>query len=354
MDVKTLIIGHTPLADTAGKKPSEIRNDRYFKEFLAGFDLGEVHYSSYDDWKQKIDEINPLFTIVFGEYYAEQVKDHKKDSLIYVTYDGGQIFYRKAEIEKRKAEQQKTFEEIARLVKDAKGGDEKHISDMRKFASMSYNDMYKMLIQAIIGDKEDLRKKAWALLNDNNAHKNFVWMRAQLLCEVWDHCDGKGKEEFLCMAMDQHIENGLAYKLENFFEDDQEFHQYMFVDFFGCDLNYIRRIPVGEKKQDKYAYQAILEKYETPNGVQMMLEAGQMESKKKEYIKDQCAKFTALLKTWKEDPSKPMKELGVKPWHPYTEDDPLEGRELEGFKDYLKKHDTAAFAEIFNEEGKPS
>src|SRR3989338_10860081 len=173
MDVKTLIIGHTPLADTAGKKPSEIRNDRYFKEFLAGFDLGEVHYSSYDDWKQKIDEINPLFTIVFGEYYAEQVKDHKKDSLIYVTYDGGQIFYRKAETEKRKAEQQKTFGEIARLVKDAKGGDEKHISDMRKFASMSYNDMYKMLIQAIIGDKEDLRKKAWALLNDNNAHKNF-------------------------------------------------------------------------------------------------------------------------------------------------------------------------------------
>lgn len=348
MVVPTLIIGFLPLADTAGKKPREIRDYAYMKELLAGFDLGEVHFASSDNWKQVINEINPLFTIVFGEYYAEQVKEYKKDSLIYVTYDSGQIFYRKAEIEKKKAEQRKTLEEIARLAKDAKEGDEKHISDMRKFAGMSYNDMYKMLIQAIIGDKEDLRKKAWSLLTDNNVHKNFIWMRVQLLCEVWDHCDGKGKEEFLCMAMQQHIDNELARKLGDFTDaEDQVFHQYMFVDFFGCDLNYIRRIPVGEKKQDKYVYTAILEKYETPNGVQMMLEAGQMETKKKEYFQCESEKVANVLRAWKEDPAKSMKELHVASREEGTEDEPLSKGEMESLKNFLREHDNSVLEEMF-------
>jgi hypothetical protein len=348
MDIRTLIIGFTPITDTAGKKSRQLRDDTYFKELLGAFDLGEVYFASYQDWKQKADEVNPLFIVTFDDYFAREIQEYKKDALLYVTYDAGQIFYRKAEIEKKKAEQQKTFTEIARLVKDAKEGDEKHFKFIRQFAAMSYDDMYKMIVKAIIGEDEGLRKKAWALLTDNNVHSNFLWMRVQLLGEVWDHCDGKGKEEFLLMAMDQHIENGIARKMENFWEGEQEFHQYMWVFFDGTDTNYIRRIPVGFKKQDKYAYLAILDKFETPTGIQIMLEAGQMRTKKAEWAKDLCEKFAAMLKVWKEDPKKSMKELGVIPWYPYTEDDALVGRELEGFKEFLKKHDKASFDALFS------
>lgn len=348
MNIKTLIIGFVPPTETVGKKPREIRDNAYFKELLANFDLGEVYYAPYNNWAPIINEINPLFVIVFDDYYAEQVKDYKKDALIYVIYSAGQIFSRKAEIEKKKTKQLKTLTEISGLVRQAKNGDEKYISEMRSFASMSYSDMYKMLVRSIIGDNDDLRKKAWSLLTDNNVHKNFIWMRAQLLGEVWQNCDGKGKEEFLCMAMDQHIDNGTARKLDIFTgADGQQFHQYMFCNFHGCDLNYIRRIPFGVKKQDKYTYQSILDKYDTPTGIQIMLEAGQMRTKKEEYIKDRCIVFATMLKIWKEDPLKPMKELGVKPWPPYTENDPLIGRELDGFKDFLQKHDPASFENLF-------
>ena len=57
--------------------------------------------------------------------------------------------------------------------------DEEQITIARKFAAMSYNDMYQMLIQAIIGKDERLKKDAWELLMNNNGHKNFIWMRAR-------------------------------------------------------------------------------------------------------------------------------------------------------------------------------
>ena len=194
-------------------------------------------------------------------------------------------------MDKRKEEQHKTLTELEGMIQKVIEDGEEKVPSLRKFAAMSYDDMYRMIVQAIIGEDDKLRKQAWSLLNDNNAHKNFVWMRVQLICEAWDHCDGKGKEEFLCMAMNQHIDNGIARKLENFIdEEDQEFHQYMFMNFFGQDLNYIRRIPIGFKGQDKYNYTAILDKYETPNGPRMMLEAGQMKSKLEEYLNENSSK----------------------------------------------------------------
>lgn len=348
MLIRTLIIGYIPLTDTIGKKPRQIREDNYFKELLNEFDLGEVSFASYQDWKRKIDEVDPLFVIVFGEYYAAQVKDYKKDALIYVAYDGGQIFYRKAEIEKKKAEQQRKFREIAGLVKQAQEGDEKNLSYMKQFAAMSYNDMYKMIVQAIIGENEDLKKKAWELLTSNNVHSNFIWMRAQLMCEVWDHCDGKGKEEFLCMAMDQHIENGMARKTTDFTDKEgQLFHQYMFRYFDGSDANYIRRIPVGSKGQNKYAYQAILDKYETPNGVQMMLEAGETKSKLEEYHKNEAEKIASLLNKWKTNPELSKRELNVLPTNENLWDEPLIPLEVDYFKNLLKKYDIEKYKSIF-------
>lgn len=291
MIVPTLIVGYVPLVDTAGRKPREIRLDTYFKELLSQFDLGETRFASYQNWREVCDQHDPLFIITFSDYEASQIKEYKKDALIYVTYDAGQIFYRKAEMEEKKVKQHKTLKEIEGMIQKVIEDGEEKVPSLRKFAAMSYNDMYRMIVQAIIGEDDKLRKQAWSLLNDNNVHKNFVWMRVQLICEAWDHCDGKGKEEFLCMAMSQHIDNGIARKLENFTDEDgQEFHQYMFVSFFGQDLNYIRRIPVGFKGQEKYSYQAILDKYETPNGPQMMLEAGQMRSKLEEYRGDNASK----------------------------------------------------------------
>ena len=286
MVIKTLIIGFTPLNDTTGQKPRAIRDDAYMKELLAKFEIGEVHFATYSNWQETIRDLDPIVIIVFGEYYAQQVKDIKSDALVYLTDDPGSIFYRKAETEAKKEHQKKVFSEIAGIVKQIQEGGEKELSSVRKFAAMSFQDMYDMIVQAIIGDDKKLREQAWGLLNDNSSHKDFVWMRVKLICEVWDHGDGKHKEQFMCMTMNQHIDNGIARKMQNFTDEyGQVFHQYMFTDFWGRDLNYIRRIPFGEKGQDKYAYEAILNKYETPIGPRVMLEAGEMRKKREEYTK---------------------------------------------------------------------
>ncbi|OHA34625.1 MAG: hypothetical protein A3A22_02100 [Candidatus Taylorbacteria bacterium RIFCSPLOWO2_01_FULL_45_34b] len=350
MQLDTLIIGYVPLSDVTGKKPRELKEDKYFRELLAEFDLGTVHYADWQNWKAKIDELNPLVIISLGgEYYAEQVKEYKKDSLLYAVDDAGSVFYRKANIEEKKNKHKKIFSEIAGIIQKMRDGGEKEVAAARKYSAMSYKDMYNMLIQAIIGKDEKLRQSAWELLMNNNGHKNFVWMRAQLICETWDHADGKGKEQFLCMAMDQHIDEGIARKMDDFTDaDGQQFHQYMFCDLFGCDMNYIRRIPFGTKGQDKWAYQKILDTYETPNGPQMMLESGQMRGKKSEYFKSEAEKVCRVLKAWKDDHTKSKKELGVVPWcEEDSDDDPLTERELASLKGFLKKHDLASYESLF-------
>jgi len=285
MKVSTLIIGFIPLSDVSGRKPRELRDDKYFKDLLADFDLGEVHFATYNNYKEELDKVDPIVTIVFGDWYAQEVNHHKKDTWIYVATFPSTIFCKKVEVEEKQKKQKEIFKSIAGHIQKLKEEPEEKSNDMRKIAAMTEDDMYKMFIRAIIGDSEELRQRTWALLMDNNAGSRFVWMRARLLMEVWQHGDGKKKEEFLCMAMDQHIENGFARKMENFTDTDgQEFHQYMFTHPSGFDAKYIRRIPLGFKGQDKYAYEALLTKYETPNGLQMMLEAGQMKSKKEEWL----------------------------------------------------------------------
>jgi hypothetical protein len=351
MQIDTLIIGYVPLLDLAGKKPSEIRGDNYFKELLSGFDLGTVDYANHQNWKEKIDLANPLVIVVLsGEYFAKEVRRYKNDALLYAAEDASRVFYRKAEIDKKKERNVAIFTEVSKIIQKIRDDGEKEASALRKFASMSYDDLHQMIIQAIIGEDEDLRKKAWELLNDNHGHSTFVWMRAQILGEVWQECDGKGKEEYLCMAMNQHIDNEMARKMDNFTDaDGQEYHQYMFCDLFGHDLNYIRRIPIGFKGQEKWTYQAILDKYETPTGLQVMLEAGQVRTQKKEYFENETSKVLKVLTLWKENPSLSKKELGVVPWEESdSEDDPLTERELNSMKGFLKKHDEENFAILFN------
>lgn len=167
-----------------------------------------------------------------------------------------------------------------------------------------------MIKQVLISEKPDLVSKAIDLLN--NGGEDFLWMRAKLVTDIWENCDGKGMEEFLCLGMNQHIENGIARKMDNFIDETgQVFHQYMLTDFEGQDMNYIRRIPFGYKKQEKYSYRAILEKYETPIGVQIMIEAGQCREEKRKYYKEESDKILTVLEKWKENPMKSKRELGV-------------------------------------------
>lgn len=350
MQLDTLIIGYIPLTDLTGKKGRQLKADAYFKELLSGFDLGTVHYATHDDWKPKADEVNPIVIVSLGgDWYAQQIKEYKKDSLLYAAEHPNAVFSRKAEEQEKRDENVKKFKEIAGILQKIRDEGEEELKTVRKFSAMSYKDVYDMLVQMIISDNKEAKEKAWELLTSNDVHSNFIWMRAQMMMEVWQHADGKGKEQFLCMSMDQHIENGLARKLDDFIDEDgQKYHQYMFCDFFGCDLNYIRRIPYGEKGQDKYTYQAILDKYETPNGLQMNLEAGQMKSKKGEYFKNEAEKVLKVLTRWKEDPSLSKAELGVISWEPDdSTDNPLTDRELQSMRKFLEKHDKIGFETLF-------
>lgn len=345
MQIDTLIIGYVPLTDTTSRKAREIRDDKYFKELLSGFDLGTVHYASRENWKPKIEEINPLVIISLGgDYYAEEVNHHKGDALLYAIDDAGSVFYRKAEIEEKKAKHQKVFGEITEIIKKIRDGGEEELSGVRKFAGMSYNDMYKMIQKAIIGDNEDLKKKAWDLLfGEGEKHKNFIWMRVQLMAEVWEHAKGKTFEELMLMSMERHIDQGTARKMDNFTDEDGlEYHQYMFLDPLGYDTNHIRRLPFATKDQEKYGYENLLEKNEIPtNYLRVQVEANSLRKQYDDYLASECVKVKRVLEEWEKDKSKSKKELGVVPWNESDDvNDPLTERELESLNNFLKKHAT--------------
>ena len=78
MDIKTLIMGYVPLVDATGRKTREIKEDAYMRELLAQYDLGELHYAHMKDWKEKADQIDPLFIILLGnDYYGKEVRAYK-------------------------------------------------------------------------------------------------------------------------------------------------------------------------------------------------------------------------------------------------------------------------------------
>ncbi|PIR56849.1 MAG: hypothetical protein COU72_04070 [Parcubacteria group bacterium CG10_big_fil_rev_8_21_14_0_10_41_35] len=356
MQVNTLIIGHVPLLETTGIKPKEVRDDEYFKELISQFDLGTLHYTNWKDWKTVSDEIDPLVIIYFGgEYQAEEVKRDKNDALIYVADDAGSVFRRKAECEEKKERNVRILTEVESIVQKIRNDGEREVEAVRKFSAMSYNDMYKMIKEAIIGDNEELRTKAWGLLMDNDGHKNFVWMRVQLMAEVWEHADGKNREKLMCMSMERHTDQGTARKIDNFTDEEGlEYHQYMFLDPLGNDTNYIRRLPFGKKGQDKYAYENLLEKNEIPtNYLRVQVEANSLREQWDNYLVSEGAKVQRVLEEWKNDPSKSKKDLGVVPWSESDDvDEPLTERELGSLKKFLKKHSLNASSELFKEDKK--
>ena len=345
MEINTLIIGYIPLTETTGKKFREIRDDKYFKELFASFDLGTLHYVDRQNWKAKIDELNPIIIVyIGGEYYADEVKKYKGDAMLYAADDGGSIFYRKAQIEEKKEEHKKIFSEIEKSVKKIRENGEEEIANIRKFSAMSYDDLYKMITRAIISDNKEAKEKAWELLfGEGERHQNLIWMRLQLMCEVWEHADWKTREKLMCMSMERHIDQGTARKMDNFIDENGlEYYQYMFLDPMGNDTNHVRRLPFATEGQDRYAYENLLEKNEIPtNYLRVQVESNSLRKQYDDYLACECTKVKRVLEEWEKDNNKSKKELGVIPWE--KDDDtikPLNEEELNSLKNFLKKYST--------------
>jgi len=353
MEINTLIIRYVPITDTADKKPREIRDNNYFKELLSKYDLGNVHHVSQNPitWKAKIDEINPLIIVYLGgEYYAKEVREYKNDALLYLADDAGSVFYRKAEAEEKKEKHRKIFSEIEKMIKKIKEDGEKEVEGIRKFSAMTYNDMYKMIQKAIISEDKELSKKAWELLMNKNGHSDFIWMRVQLICECWEASDAKGKEKFLNLAMKDHIDNGLALELAiHTDEEGVQYRQYEFIYPNGQRTYYVRRIPIATKEMDKYGYENLLSKYETPNGARMLLEVGQMKNEMKKYTDVEAEKIYRILKEWKINPDKTQRELNIVDPEGVFHNEPLKERHITEFKKLLKAWGEDKYTELFPE-----
>lgn len=347
---KTLIIGFEPLSgDLTGQKPRAIKLNKYLENLIKSYDLGEVHYVSRPKYREVIHEINPLLAITFDEFTAEEVRDVKNDVALYITDYPTTIFYRKAEIEEKQVKQDRVLKEVEYMIKRARDeGDEA----IRKFASMSYNDMYKMIQMGIISEDKELSRKSWDLLN-NGKHQDFIWMRAQLVVDCWIAADAKGKYDLLMHAMDDHVKTGFAYEMDRFTDlEGIEYRQYEFMFPDGERMKEIRRIPIPSKGMSKSDYEAILMRYDTSNGARMLIEVGQVKAKFKEYTDPESEKIYNVLKSWKEDPTKTMKELNVITQEGQMLDVPLPESGVVAFKKLLKKWSITRYQELFGEEEK--
>jgi hypothetical protein len=123
----------------------------------------------------------------------------------------------------------------------------------------------------------------------------------------------------------------------------------MFLDPLGYDTNHIRRLPFATKDQERYAYENLLEKNEIPtNYLRVQVEANSVRKQWDDYLASECVKVRRVLEVWKKDPSKSKKELGVIPWNKDDDvDESLTERELASLKNFLKKHASLDYEEMF-------
>lgn len=310
--MKTLVVGYErPALDTL--KGANLNKHQYFQETIASYNLGEVIFLSLEDGKKQINNINPLLVFTFYDTYAREIKEIKKDILLYVIPTHGQIFSRKAEVEKQKDKLNKILTEAESVISEVISG-EKEEADLRMFAGLSYKDLYGMITKALISDDEDLKKKAWDLLwDDGEKHRDLIWMRVQMMAECWEHSKGEQLEQLMLMSMDRHIDMRLARKMDMFTDaDEQQYHQYMFLSPYGHDMNHIRRLPCAIKDEDRYAYEARLEKCEIPtNFLRVQVEANQFRKECDQYLEGECAKIQAVIDKYKDNPELSRKDLGV-------------------------------------------
>jgi hypothetical protein len=86
------------------------------------------------------------------------------------------------------------------------------------------------------------------------------------------------------------------------------------------------------------------------NYLRIQLEADQIRKQWDEYLASECQKIVKVLEKWKEDTKRSKKELGVVPWeNGGNVEEPLTERELESLKNFLKKHGSDLYNELFKE-----
>lgn len=340
MNPKTLLINFIP--ESTKETPSFLRNKKYAEDILSTYDLGEVITCNNGSFRQMLIDHDPYIVIATDEFTAQEVKTTKPDALVYLAKHPNSIFSKKAETDEKIKKQEKIFAEASGMIEKIRNATDEERASIRKFSSMDYNELYKMIQKALISDDENLKKSAWDLLfGEGERHSNLIWMRVQMMAEMWDHTDWKGREQLMLMSMERHIDQNTARKMDNFTDEDGlEYYQYMFLDPFGKDTNHIRRLPFATKGQDKYAYENLLEKNEIPtNYLRVQVEANSLRKQWDDYIKSECQKVQKVLDEWEKDKTKGKKELGVGTWNEADDpDSPLIDQEIDWLKNFLKKY----------------
>lgn len=312
--------------------PSQIRKKEYSDNLLNTYDLGEVIICTFEECKERGVQEKPDIIICTYEYGAQEIKTLIPESVLYVAESVNSVFSRKAETEKKMEKNLRIFEDASDMVKRIREATDEEREQMRKVHAMSYNETYKMLTKAIISDNEELRKQAWDLLwGSGEKHSNIIWMRVQMMAEVWEHSKGKTLEKLILMSMERHIDQGTARKLDDFTDaDGQQYHQYMFIDPLGDDTNHIRRLPFASKDHDRYAYENLLEQWEIPsNFLRVQIEANSLRKQWDDYLEAECQKIQKIIDKYNQNPKLSKKELGVSARSENDTNNPLTEEELE-------------------------
>lgn len=338
MTPKTWLVDFSP--NITKQTPGQLRRKEYVDDVLSTYDLGEVTFiDNIEECKRRGPEEKPDIIICTYEYGAREIKDAVPEAVLYVIEGLGSIYSRKAETAEKIEKNKKIFEDVAETIERIRTATDEERDQMRKFHAMSYDEVYKMITKAIIGDNEDLRKKAWDLLwGPGEKNSNIVWMRVQMMTEVWEHSKGEQLEQLMLMSMERHTDLGLARKIENYTDEDgQEYHQYVYIDPYGNDMEYVRKLPRASKDQERYSYEALLEKHELPkNYMRVQMEANQFKKEVDEYREAERAKIFAVLERYERNPKTGRKELGVAS-EPEKEKKPLLKKEVKYLRELAER-----------------
>lgn len=286
MTIKTFVVGYKP-PELSSLKGAQLKRHQYFQDALAQYDFGELLFFTSEEAKEYIGELNPLLVFTFDDYTAKELKEIKRDYLLYVIPSYSQVWSRKAEVEEKQAKLHRILTEAAGILNDVRSG-ESDETELRKFTALTYNELYELITKALIGEDENLKQKALDLLwSPGEKHSDIIWMRVQMMAEVWEHAKGEQLEKLMLMSMERHIDLGNVRQMDMFTDaDGRQYYQYMFVDPYGHDLNYIRRLPCAKKNQERFGYEHELEDLGIPsNYLRIQVEANELHKQWEELVK---------------------------------------------------------------------
>lgn len=338
MNPKTLLVDFAPTITK--ETPSQLKRRAYAEEVLALYDLGDVTVCTMQECRELLTHTDPDIIIATSDHEASELKTLKPEAVLYSAISANSVFSRKAEEEERKEENKKIFDDAVRTVEMIRNATDEERVQMRKVHSLSYKERYDMITKAIISDNEDLKKKAWDLLwGPGEKHKDVIWMRVQMMAEVWEHSKGERLEQLMLMSMERYLDYDLVRPMDDFEDaDGQKYYQYMFLDPFGNDFNHIRRLPYAPKDCDRYKYERMLEECGIPtNYLHLQMEANEIRKRWDEHLEHECTQIQTVLERWKEHPEYGRKQLGIAS-RKEDEETPLNEEEVEYIQSLLQSY----------------